>query len=788
MRLIFVRICRVSGMGNRRSRPIVYPPLDPMFIPIGCTGMLRKEYDKPRLDLAPFLYYRIRVTSYSQLIARILELMRTLPPMDETTPPPPARPEDLDVPIKRIHGPVYIFIAFDPETGIIEAYLYFPSMTKNREKWTSYHFLGIAHSWMYRIMYSPDYNILLPNTNCGRRIRDPRHTIDFEKARVSKQEELRQWKELLGTGGKPTPGYVVTGMPPFYPMYTYNYTVPKLPPLPESELPRAPAMIASLQREIAAMDDVVKSMGMMIGCRTESSYSCVQSKRAHKMMRIYRRRQPIYNYPAAYFRVYSLNLDDPRFAPYVEDNSIKTLYRNILPSDVDMFAGCRYMMVSPNKKYFMVLSSYWLTVFWNYGDENLELLCRFNRSPSSAMAVRMIPVYGQANTRLIIEDGSINIYSEIFENEQMVYSRKITSESSRPPFALVLQDDGSLVLYDSQNIAVSSADGFMSEAGSGMIDDYDAAADYRQRIINLIAYLRLYNLYKEIEANQATLPSNVAMYVLQEGIPTYNADIDYRERLEKLVKYLIDQGFKNLVQQAVVTQQEIASASAAPSTSSPAAPSTSSPTAPSTSSPSAPAPAEPEYDEYGLVKPPATQWQQPSSTVDPNQEADQEVCAGLADEALANCLDTQENEVLAQELATETAAQTSEYQLIDSEDPMTAAVAPGTIAQAGTTSTTTEVVPFTSEEYQAAIAVCRSYTTGESYTSDQDLYCRLVALKEYLRKSGYNVIDPNAASTTTMAGTSSNIYVTPSTEYNQPVDFATRLQATRSLFPTTQQL
>lgn len=724
-------------MGNRFGRrrpPIVYPALDPMFIEIGCTGMLRKEYDVPRLDLAPFLYYRIKVTSYSELITRILEIMRTLPPMDEEAPPEPARPEDLDIPLKRIHGPVYLFIAFDPEKNFLEGYLYFPSMTKDRKKWPTYHFLGLSHNWLYRLMYGPDYRILRPWTNCGRRIRDPRHTAQLEQDRVAKEEELRTLKERLNNP-EPQPRNLLRATQPIV--------------NPE-------ARIKQLEKEIANMYDVVKSMGMKVGCRTESSFNCVQSKRAHKIMRIYQRRKPIHKYPAAYFRVYQLNLADPRFAEYVEDSSMTSIRRDILPGEVDMFPGCRYMLVSQNLQYFMVLNSAWLAIFWNYGNEDLDGLCRFNRNPTMSMALRMIPFYGQANTRLVVESGTLNIYSDIFEDEYNVFSRNVVADGAKSPYALVLQNDGSLVVYDSKNMVASADDGFVTDhqydPNLANMDDYDPTADYRQRIINLIAYLRFYNLYREVLENKDSLPKDVAAYVLDDSIPPYSSETDYRERLQKLVSYLIAKGYSHLVERAV------------------------DPTASALGNV-----VEATDEQAGVPVAPATGlWQDPGN-LDPNQEADKPECEGLDDEALADCLDNNENALVAQEQQTNANAEAGEYQLIDNEDPMASAVIPDPLS----TNARGEVSAFSREDYEKALAVCRVYIADQTYIQNQDLYCRVIALKEYLRQRGYNVVNETDGGASTEDGVAA-----PSAngiqDYNQPVDFASRLQATRALFPKTE--
>lgn len=744
-------------MGNRKSRPIVYPPLDPMFIPIGCTGLLRKEYDYPRLDLAPFLYYRIKVATYSELITRILELMRTLPPMD-TDPPEPANPEDLNASMKRIHGPVYLFVAFDPEQRFIEGYLYFPSMTKDRRKWHSYHFLGISHNWMYRLLFNPNYNILLPNTNCAMRYRDPQHTPALEFVRVAKENELRRLKELVKNLENPsyTPPRPMGGRGGYQPISRKTR---------QEQLQEAKMKIPQLEKDIAKMYDIVKSMGMMLGCRTEMSYNCVQSKKAHKMMRIYRRRKPIDKYPAAYFRVYQLNLDDPRLASYVEDNTMKTVRRDILPSGVDMFPGCGYMLVSPNSKYFMLLSNYWLTIFWNYGNENLHVICRFNGIPMMSMPIKTIRFSGQLFTHLIIEDDVLNVYSEIFEQEYNVYSKQIAPENTRAPYALMLQDNGTLILYDSTNKVVSSNDGLTTSLMhdpnnlNQNIDDYDPAADYRQRIINLIAYLRMYNLYKEILENKDTLPKDVAMYVLQEGIPPYNAEIDYRDRLQRLVQYLIAKGYTNLIEKAVKKTDATTSAQSTNANTTPLVP------------PKVPAKGD---------------WQQPSGDINPHADADVQECAGLEDEALANCLDFNENNMVLKEAEIEQNAQTSEYKLIDSDDPMIAAVgAEKEGVNDASNSNTMGTKPFSEEEYQKAVAICRVSTSKKKYMPNQDLYCRIIALKEYLRKRGYKVVDVNeidSSSSNNLAKINAGAALA---EYNQPVDFASRLQATRSLFTKT---
>lgn len=270
----------------------------------------------------------------------------------------------------------------------------------------------------------------------------------------------------------------------------------------------------------------------------------------------------------------------------------------------------------------------------------------------------------------------------------------------------------------------------------------------------------MYNLYKEIEASQETLPKDVAMYVLQEGIPPYNAQNDYMERLQNLVKFLIARGFTNLIEKAAEknnTDSGMKSTTASKNTSVPTV--------------------TPDMDPE-TIQPSSDVWQKPSGDIDPNKDADAELCAGLEDEDLANCLENAETEQTNKEAEIEKNAQTGEYALIDSEDPLSAGV-----------SATDPPIPtsspgvFTNEEYQKALAICR-VATADQYMPNQDLYCRVMALKEYLRKRGYTVMDP-AAVPATAEEANSFMLDSSITDYNQPVDFATRLQSTRSLFTKT---
>jgi hypothetical protein len=445
-------------------------------------GFTRAEFDKPRLDMAPFLFYKIREPTYQGFYARVVQLIRTVPPIEpveQDAPPPPAtdptsntfgrfgrqgqlerqapiRP--IEDPNRRVHGPVYLFVAYDIERAFIEGFLFFPSMTKKAQKWPNHYFLGMAHRWMYRLIHGPDYRIARPRSSCSVRVQD-------------------------------------------------------------------------------------RSLEM--GCRTESSFRCMQSKRMHKKMGLFRRRKNRELYPAIYYRMYNLNLAHPAVRDFVHPTSLSVLHRNILPSDLDMFMGCRYMLVSPSQQYFYVLNRSMLTLFRSMGNEDITALCMRNRPPRLVVPVNRQYFRGFTNTRAVLEDGMLRVYSQYDPEaaDELVYQVQAASESAEPPFALVLEDSGRLVVYDATNRVVSS--NLFDQPSQPLEDDeYDPVKDRRERMLQLIAYLKLIRLYRLVQATSdadtlVQVGRQMDLLLANDQLPPYNSTEDYIARLEKLLGFLI---------------------------------------------------------------------------------------------------------------------------------------------------------------------------------------------------------------------------------------------------------
>lgn len=490
-----------------------------LYFELGCMGLTRDDYDEYRLNRAPFLCYEFKATDAMDMTNKVLMLLRDLPipdpetggvtmrPSAEVHAKMPAASTTSNVPItmngvqdpwaptgapkvpiydrlgitdpsKRVYGPAYIFAAMDQtrtptgRRGGLECHLFLPSMTKDARPWPTYHYLGMCHRWMYRLIFSPPYRMWKPKGTCV--FSDTYDKTFFVGCRTDADD-------------------------------------PKDPTLANVPVGRTPM------------------------------YDCVSSKKSHKKMRIYKKGRRREGYPAAYFRVYRINLENENVAPYINPNSFTYLQRNMLPTDMEMFVGCRYMLMSPNFKYFLILGSDRLSLYENVGKEDIVDLCLRGRSPRTILPIKITFFGGGYDTRLVFEENLLNIYSKEYEGaeEKLVFSAAAVSQMAKKPIVLMLTDSGTLVSYDSENKLVGTGD----LLGTVAMGPYDPNEDYRQRLINLIAYLRLVGRYKE---EQPIDPNSVvplkAPEIVFENIPPFNSSINYVERLKQLVESMRGKG------------------------------------------------------------------------------------------------------------------------------------------------------------------------------------------------------------------------------------------------------
>lgn len=427
------------------------PALNELYVPIGCVGLTREEYDMPRLEMAPFLFYQFETSSNKDLYNQVVGIIKKLQPDAQAVADP-----------RNVYGPIYLFVAYDVERGNAEVFLFFPSMTKSGRKWPNYHFLGMSHRWMFRIMNGPDYRIKRPMTSCGIR--------------------------------------------PF-------------------------------------------DQSMEMGCRTEESFTCSQSKKMHKKMGLFKRRKNKEAYPAIYFRMYSINLLHPSVRDVIHPSGFSTLQRNILPGDIDMFTGCRYMLVSPRQRFFYVLTRSMLTLYRNLGSEDVTALCMKNKIPKYVVPVQRLYFNGNINTRAVLEEGELRVYSQRDEEatDELVFKSRATKNDTNPPAALVLEDSGRLVVYDNTNNVVSSSvfnqpsdASTTTQVSNEFTDEYDPVRDRKERLVQLVAYMKLLKMYRDIpqlsiEQQGVDIGADIAF---NETITQFDSRANYVQRLEKLLDYL----------------------------------------------------------------------------------------------------------------------------------------------------------------------------------------------------------------------------------------------------------
>jgi hypothetical protein len=97
-------------MGGGSSRP---KPIDPIFIQKGCMGLTTYNVESDRLNKAPFLFYRFSAASHYFIIDIMISIMSSLGKGNT-------------------YGPIFLLTAYNPQTNIMDNFLYFPSMTKEQ--------------------------------------------------------------------------------------------------------------------------------------------------------------------------------------------------------------------------------------------------------------------------------------------------------------------------------------------------------------------------------------------------------------------------------------------------------------------------------------------------------------------------------------------------------------------------------------------------------------------------------------------------------------------------------
>jgi hypothetical protein len=474
-------------MGKKHSKPEyidVYAPPDPIFIDIGCLGLLRYEYsEQDRMGSAPFHTESFKSATYQEMFAKVLVYLDKVATKIKAADP-----------IARIPGPVYLFAAYDFELNNIECWLHFPNLNKKTGlTYKTQYERGVYNRWMHRLITHSMYKM-----NAS-----PACNYHLKYNRTKLPEDLQS-----------KPPYIE-------------------PVVPSSSRKTKYVRVPSVQGETNTF---------MFGCRSNESARCLQSKSIHKKMGIYKDDKKPFHYPNIYFHVYRIDSSDVRVKGFFDSTKTKTtLVRNILPAGLDMNVGCLSALVSQNNMYSFAIGN---RRFGLYRNMDLKA-CSTNR-----VAIYERKFKGYMNTRMVIEDSILMVYSQPGEgsSEQPVFSMRIAPQNAELPLALVLEDDGSVKVYDRNDkfSELISSDGQLRmQDGSeyDMLEDsmgFDTIAEYKRRLENLHAYLRSINVLIQSATGLDLAAANVPVpKQVMEDLPPYDPDMDYVFRWNEWLNYLV---------------------------------------------------------------------------------------------------------------------------------------------------------------------------------------------------------------------------------------------------------
>lgn len=254
-----------------------------------------------------------------------------------------------------------------------------------------------------------------------------------------------------------------------------------------------------------------------------------------------------------YYSVYQLNLSHPSIAPYFSTSRIRDTIYSVLPSDWEMYVGTRYMLMSENKKYFMLLMKDRLGIFYNQKNEDLVKLNRGEAKQTKGVYKYGIKFKGVA-TKMLLESGVLTIYGVDPSNEDqddILFRVELASNGATQPMALYLHDDGRLSLFDGDNKNALNATTFEAvldkrEEVMSITRDYDPNVDYQQRIQRLLQWIVARKLVETIimpnaeNIGELMQKLSISYSDLSPGAP-FDPTVNYQERIMHLFGYLRSQ-------------------------------------------------------------------------------------------------------------------------------------------------------------------------------------------------------------------------------------------------------
>jgi hypothetical protein len=455
-------------------------------------------------------------------------------------------------------GPAYIFVANDHERkSYVEAFLYFPSMTKDARPAPNFDFMGKCHRWLQRMIFDPMYNAA-GTEGCGLSCFGTQDRRVITRPGQTKYLTLKFFKKRI----------------------------------------RIP---------IGYRQELANVYYMPCGCRSDNLNQCPipppePKKKKKKGLVTIKKKKPKKKerkHPGPpkvnFYVAYRINLNHPSCKPYFSPDSSHELSLNILPSNWDMYAGCKYNLISNNRQYFLKLETAYVPIpgtkkttkgkkqigkkrkpaqetqlytmggrmgLYRNNGENLVELCAKGQKPKRASLIYQGTHKGSPR-RLVLEGGVLTIYAAVDKqstDDSVAWTMRVANEGAEEPLALVVLDNGQMDVFDKNNKSVVS-DEFRRFLEKGMNDqkrdlgvsdydeEYDPAKDYARRLQHLIDWLRARRLLFDYVANVADLKSHTVRRLtggdLGVYIP-YDPTANYAKRVDALIKFLRENGYPDI--------------------------------------------------------------------------------------------------------------------------------------------------------------------------------------------------------------------------------------------------
>lgn len=252
----------------------------------------------------------------------------------------------------------------------------------------------------------------------------------------------------------------------------------------------------------------VKNAPVTFGCYSTTG-KCNQDERTLKQMGIFDRKKsrdydksnPVtYGYPVAYMRSYIINSKDQRVREFYNKNSFPSLQLNAIVPDFEVIAGCEFILVSQGYTFFMMLENSSISIFRNkIGADIVSACSRGVDLKKVGERFKTIRFPGRFDTRMVIEDNVLNVYSKPTRgsSETLAYSIALVKDPSnvQQPIVLLLNDEGALVVYDKNNVEITNnevndmtpAPGAPASHGA----DYSGRMDREQRYRALADWVKV---------------------------------------------------------------------------------------------------------------------------------------------------------------------------------------------------------------------------------------------------------------------------------------------------------